>query len=175
MQILSVRSIGLAALLVESGTATTQVPDRILYDAKCLTVENNLSAAAAIAVRGERIVAVGRDEFYAGDKSDVVGSLNRLDHGEDYVDHHAFFCIRGDKSGLNHLPYEAADIDDVMVGHECLQQKCCQHMWGIGRHLIGSQLFDYRADPWGRVREHWADTDVLNAHTPLTLMQALSS
>ena len=39
-------------------------------------------------------------------------------------------------------------------------------MWGIGRHLIGSQLFDYWADPWGRVHEHWADTDVLNASTP---------
>jgi len=43
------------------------------------------------------------DEFYAGDKSNVVGSFNRLDRGDDYVDHHAFFCIRGDKSGLNHL------------------------------------------------------------------------
>ncbi len=84
----------------------------------------------------------------------------------DYVDHHAFFCIRGDKNGLNHLSFEAADIDDVMVGHEHLEKKGYQHMWGIGRHLIGSQLFDYWADPWGRVHEHWADTDVLNASIP---------
>ena len=101
------------------------------------------------------------DEFYAGDPNNVVGSFNRLDRGDDYVDHHAFFCIRGDKSGLNHLSYEAADIDDVMAGHEQLEKKGYQHMWGIGRHLIGSQLFDYWADPWGRVHEHWADTDVL--------------
>ena len=106
------------------------------------------------------------DEFYAGEKSNVVGSFNRLDRGDDYVDHHAFFCIRGDKNGLNHLSYEAADIDDVMAGHEHLEEKGYQHMWGIGRHLIGSQLFDYWADPWGRVHEHWADTDVLNARTP---------
>ena len=102
-------------------------------------------------------------------KNNVVGSFNRLDRGDDYVDHHAFFCIRGDKSGLNHLSYEAADIDDVMVGHEQLEKKGYQHMWGIGRHLIGSQLFDYWADPWGRVHEHWADTDVLNASTPPNL------
>ena len=38
-----------------------------------------------------------------------------------------------------------------------------QHMWGIGRHLLGSQVFDYWADPWGRVHEHWTDSDVLNA------------
>ena len=111
------------------------------------------------------------DEFYEGEKSNVVGSFNRLDRGEDYVDHHAFFCIRGEKSGLNHLSYEAADIDDVMVGHEHLQQKGYQHMWGIGRHRIGSQFFDYWADPWGRVHEHWADTDVLNVHAPATLME----
>ena len=53
-----------------------------------------------------------------------------------------------------------------MIGHEHLEKKGYQHMWGIGRHLIGSQLFDYWADPWGRVHEHWADTDVLNARTP---------
>ena len=69
------------------------------------------------------------DEFYAGEKTNIVGSFNRLDRGDDYVDHHAFFCIRGDKSGLNHLSYEAADIDDVMVGNEHLQKKGYQHMW----------------------------------------------
>ena len=36
-------------------------------------------------------------------------------------------------------------------------------MWGIGRHLLGSQVFDYWSDPWGRVHERWADTDRLNA------------
>ncbi|MBV9858698.1 MAG: VOC family protein [Alphaproteobacteria bacterium] len=105
------------------------------------------------------------DEVYADEKTNIVGSFNRLDRGDDYVDHHAFFCIRGDKSGLNHLSFEAADIDDVMTGHEHLKGRGYEHMWGIGRHSLGSQVFDYWADPWGRVHEHWADTDVLNAST----------
>jgi hypothetical protein len=101
-----------------------------------------------------------------------VGSFNRLDRGEDYVDHHAFFCIRGERSGLNHLSFEAADIDDIMAGHEHLSNKGkYRHMWGIGRHLIGSQFFDYWADPWGRVHEHWADSDVLNARTAPNLVE----
>ena len=37
-----------------------------------------------------------------------------------------------------------------------------EHMWGVGRHLLGSQVYDYWADPWGRVHEHWADSDRLN-------------
>jgi hypothetical protein len=36
-------------------------------------------------------------------------------------------------------------------------------MWGVGRHLLGSQVYDYWCDPWGRVHEQWADTDRLNA------------
>ncbi len=109
------------------------------------------------------------DEVYADKKENVVGSFNRLDRGEDYVDHHVFFCIRSDKAGLNHLSYEAADMDDIMIGHEHLQQKGYEHFWGIGRHSLGSQVFDYWGDPWGRVHEHWADTDVLNASVPANL------
>ena len=103
------------------------------------------------------------DDVYADSKDNIVGSFNRLDRGDDYVDHHAFFCIRGDKSGLNHFSYEAADIDDIMIGHEHMKSKGYEHFWGIGRHSLGSQVFDYWGDPWGRVHEHWADTDVLNA------------
>ena len=109
------------------------------------------------------------DEVYADEKTNIVGSFNRLDRGDDYVDHHVFFCIRGDKSGLNHLSFEAADIDDVMVGHEHMQEKGYEHYWGIGRHSLGSQVFDYWGDPWNRVHEHWADTDVLNASIPANL------
>ena len=39
--------------------------------------------------------------------------------------------------------------------------------WGIGRHVIGSQIFDYWRDPWGRIHEHWTDSDMVNAnHVP---------
>jgi catechol 2,3-dioxygenase-like lactoylglutathione lyase family enzyme len=109
------------------------------------------------------------DEVYADSKEHIVGSFNRLDRGEDHVDHHVFFCIRGDKAGLNHLSYEAADIDDIMSGHEILKEKGYEHYWGIGRHSLGSQVFDYWGDPWNRVHEHWADTDVLNASVPAGL------
>jgi len=110
------------------------------------------------------------DDVYADNKDNIVGSFNRLDRGDDYVDHHAFFCIRSDKAGINHLSYEAADIDDIMIGHEHLQGKGYEHFWGLGRHSLGSQVYDYWGDPWGRVHEHWADTDVLNASVPGNLV-----
>lgn len=113
------------------------------------------------------------DDVYAGTKDNVIGSFNRCDRGSEYVDHHVFFCIRNERAGLNHLSFEVQDIDDVFMGHEHLAQRgTYEHMWGIGRHLLGSQIYDYWSDPWGRVHEHWSDTDRLNAQNGSNLLSA---
>ncbi|HUB94744.1 MAG TPA: VOC family protein [Stellaceae bacterium] len=112
------------------------------------------------------------DEVYRGDPSHLVGSFNRCDRGEEFVDHHVFFCIGGDTAGLNHFSFEVRDVDDVMLGHEHLQSKGYEHMWGIGRHHLGSQIFDYWCDPWRRVHEHWTDSDRINIHHEPTLVPA---
>ena len=36
-------------------------------------------------------------------------------------------------------------------------------MWGIGRHVLGSQLFDYWYDPDGMEFEHYTDGDLFTA------------
>lgn len=106
---------------------------------------------------------IGSDDLYAGGEDNVVGSFNRCDCGDDFVDHHAYFAMQNEMAGLNHVSFEVHDIDDVFVGHEYLERKnSYAHVWGIGRHLLGSQVFDYWEDPWGRVHEHWADSDRLN-------------
>lgn len=113
------------------------------------------------------------DDVYAGSKDNIIGSFNRCDRGSEYVDHHVFFCIRNERAGLNHLSFEVQDIDDVFMGHEHLAQRgTYEHMWGIGRHLLGSQIYDYWSDPWGRVHEHWSDTDRLNAQNGSNLLSA---
>ena len=113
------------------------------------------------------------DDVYAGSKDNIIGSFNRCDRGKEYVDHHVFFCVRNARAGLNHLSFEVQDIDDVFMGHEYLRQLGkYEHMWGIGRHLLGSQIYDYWADPWGRVHEHWSDTDRLNVKNGSNLLSA---
>jgi hypothetical protein len=111
------------------------------------------------------------DDVYAGPKDNIIASFNRCDRGKTFVDHHVFLCLEGPKTGLNHLSFEVQSIDDVMLGHEHLRETGkYQHVWGIGRHVLGSQIYDYWKDPWGRVHEHWTDTDVLNArHRPKLL------
>jgi hypothetical protein len=113
------------------------------------------------------------DEVYAGAKDNIIASFNRCDRGDTFVDHHTFLCFESPNTGLNHLSFEVHSYDDLMLGHEHLKNAGkYEHVWGIGRHLLGSQIFDYWKDPWERVHEHWTDTDVLNARTPPNLLSA---
>ena len=119
----------------------------------------------------EMLGFIGSDDVYEGSEDNLIGSFNRFNRGSTYVDHHALFCIRNTRAGLNHLSFEVQDIDDVFMGHEHLARLGkYEHMWGIGRHLLGSQVYDYWADPWGRVHEHWSDTDRLNAKNGTNLI-----
>jgi catechol 2,3-dioxygenase-like lactoylglutathione lyase family enzyme len=102
------------------------------------------------------------DSVYAGSEDNMIGAFYRCDRGDDYVDHHTFFAIKYPTAGLQHISFEVQDIDDVFAGHDFLLEKNYEQMWGVGRHFLGSQVYDYWADPWGRMHEHWADTDRVN-------------
>jgi catechol 2,3-dioxygenase-like lactoylglutathione lyase family enzyme len=105
------------------------------------------------------------DDVYEGSTDNIVASFNRCDRGERFVDHHTLLCFESPNTGLNHLSFEVQTFDDLMVGHEHLKQRGkYRHVWGVGRHLLGSQVFDYWEDPWRRVHEHWTDSDMLNMH-----------
>jgi catechol 2,3-dioxygenase-like lactoylglutathione lyase family enzyme len=112
----------------------------------------------------EMLGLVRSEDIYQGDPDNLIGSFNRPDRGEEYVDHHAFFCRLGPTNGMNHVSFEVQDVDDLMLGHDHLTSQGYRHMWGVGRHFLGSQIFDYWCDPWGRCHEHWTDSDRLNIH-----------
>ena len=112
---------------------------------------------------------IASDNVYLGgvETGDLFGSFSRVDRGSDHVDHHAFACIQGEAAGLNHFSFEVPDIDAVFLDQDYLKSLGkYDHIWGVGRHFLGSQVFDYWSDPWGRVHEHWADSDRLTADVP---------
>jgi hypothetical protein len=87
----------------------------------------------------------------------------RCDRGDVAVDHHTFLCVGVGGLGFDHAAFEVEDIDAVMLGHEHLSAAGYDHHAGIGRHVLGSQVFDYWRDPWGHVLEHFTDGDLLDA------------
>ncbi len=116
---------------------------------------------------------ISSDEVVAGPSKALIGTFIRVDDGDDYVDHHSIFIITNPVAGLQHLSFEVQDVDAVLADHHHLKSLGrYEHMWGIGRHLLGSQIFDYWSDPFGYPHEHWADSDRLNASHPTTTWDA---
>lgn len=53
-----------------------------------------------------------------------------------------------------------------MLGHQHLKAQKREQAWGVGRHIMGSQVFVYWKDPFGNELEHWTDGDLFTAADP---------
>ncbi len=94
----------------------------------------------------------------------AIGGFLRCDRGETPTDHHTVFLLQSPRGPrFHHAAFEVTDFDDLMRGHSHLKLRGRKPVWGVGRHLLGSQIFDYWADPWGHDLEHWTDGDLFTA------------
>ena len=94
----------------------------------------------------------------------AIGAFMRCDRGDIPTDHHTLFLLQSPRApALNHAAFEVAHFDDLMVGHAHLKQDGRIPAWGVGRHILGSQIFDYWKDPFGNELEHWTDGDLFTA------------
>lgn len=87
----------------------------------------------------------------------------RLDLGDTPADHHTVVIAGGIENRYEHSAWEVADLDALGQGQQVLRANGHRHMWGIGRHVLGSQLFDYWYDDDGFEFEHYTDGDVFTA------------
>jgi catechol 2,3-dioxygenase-like lactoylglutathione lyase family enzyme len=97
----------------------------------------------------------------------------RCNRGEIPTDHHSLVIAQNVTNDFGHAAFECIDLDDIAMGQEWLKAQGWKHAWGVGRHLLGSQIFDYWRDPWGSKVEHFVDSDMYTeakeaAVTPLT-------
>jgi hypothetical protein len=102
------------------------------------------------------------DVQYLADGSTAL-CFFRLDLGDTPADHHSVVIVGGIEDKYEHSAYEVTDLDALGQGQQVLRAQGHRHMWGIGRHLLGSQLFDYWYDPEGFEYEHYTDGDVFTA------------
>lgn len=102
------------------------------------------------------------DVQYLADGSVALGFF-RLDLGDQPADHHAFVIVGGLEERYEHSAFEVVDLDAIGQGQQVLRANGHRHLWGIGRHVLGSQIFDYWYDPNGFQFEHYTDGDVFTA------------
>lgn len=102
------------------------------------------------------------DVQYLPDGSPML-TFFRLNLGNVPADHHTVVIAGGIESRYEHSAWEVADLDALGQGQQVLRANGHRHMWGIGRHVLGSQLFDYWYDADGCEFEHYTDGDVFTA------------
>ncbi|MEU6581555.1 VOC family protein [Nocardia sp. NPDC046763] len=101
--------------------------------------------------------------FYPGQRErGPVMSFIRCDRGATPADHHTLALTLGPSNRYVHSAYQVADLDALAAGGEYLLDHGYQRSWGIGRHIQGSQIFDYWRDPDGFMVEHFSDGDMFD-------------
>jgi catechol 2,3-dioxygenase-like lactoylglutathione lyase family enzyme len=91
-----------------------------------------------------------------------VMSFIRCDQGGTPTDHHTLALMLGPANQYVHSAYQVADFDALAAGGEYLRDAGYHRSWGIGRHIMGSQIFDYWRDPDGFMVEHFTDGDMFD-------------
>lgn len=104
------------------------------------------------------------DTYWAGDQQNTIAAFMHCGLGEQWTDHHTIALIASQDgiARFDHCAFEVLDLDDLFQGGEYLKERGYKHSWGVGRHVQGSQIFDYWRDPFGNKIEHWTDGDLVN-------------
>ncbi|WP_416062283.1 VOC family protein [Rhodococcus indonesiensis] len=101
--------------------------------------------------------------YYPGQRArGPVMSFIRCDRGATPTDHHTLAMVLGPSNRYVHSAYQVADLDSLAAGGEYLLDRGYRRSWGIGRHIQGSQIFDYWRDPDGFMVEHFSDGDLFD-------------
>lgn len=91
----------------------------------------------------------------------------RLNLGDTPTDHHTLAIAQGVFPTFSHAAFELVDVDAVGIGQRVMHERGWRHAWGLGRHILGSQIFDYWHDPVGDKHEHYCDGDLFTEHVPM--------
>ncbi|MGW7529028.1 VOC family protein [Streptomyces sp. NPDC054783] len=77
-------------------------------------------------------------------------------------DHHNVLVQSAPIPFLHHSSWQVDDIDEVgRSATRMLQGHPERHVWGLGRHYLGSNFFWYLKDPAGNFSEYFADMDAI--------------
>lgn len=77
-------------------------------------------------------------------------------------DHHNLLVQPAPVGFLHHSAWEMDDVDAVgSAGAALVAADARRHVWGLGRHGIGSNYFWYLRDPAGNFAEYSSDLDVI--------------
>ena len=82
-------------------------------------------------------------------------------YGRHGSDHHLIAFLASEGPGLHHSSWDVLGIGAMGVGSERLRVAGYSNQWGLGRHVIGSNYFNYIRDGSGQWWEHICHIDYI--------------
>jgi catechol 2,3-dioxygenase-like lactoylglutathione lyase family enzyme len=78
------------------------------------------------------------------------------------TDHHNVLVQQTPLAFLHHTSWQLNDVDEIGRGaSRMLEKDPSRHIWGLGRHHVGSNFFWYLCDPAGNFSEYYSDLDCI--------------
>lgn len=78
------------------------------------------------------------------------------------TDHHNVLVQQAPLNFLHHTSWQVEDVDEIGRGATAMLEKDpSRHVWGLGRHHVGSNFFWYLKDPAGNFSEYYSDLDCI--------------
>ena len=95
--------------------------------------------------------------FKVSDSLPGIGAFLRCS-----TDHHNLLVQAAPVALLHHTSWQVEDVDEIgRAASTMLAADPGRHVWGLGRHHIGSNFFWYLKDPAGNFTEYYADLDCI--------------
>jgi hypothetical protein len=93
--------------------------------------------------------------------SDYTADVIAFMHTPHGSDHHLVAFAKSHAPGLHHSSWDVGSADEVGSGMEQMRNAGWGKGWGVGRHVLGSNFFNYVEDPWGSFCEYSAGIDFI--------------
>ena len=95
--------------------------------------------------------------FKISDKVPFLASFMRCS-----TDHHNVLVQQAPVSYLHHTSWQVDNVDEIGRGATSMLAKDPgRHVWGLGKHFVGSNYFWYLRDPAGNFSEYYSDIDCI--------------
>lgn len=122
--------------------------------------------AASTAWYNQRFGLRTSDLIHEHTPDNIVTAFLRCDLDAEHADHHVLALAGSNETKAHHVSFEVQGLDDVGAGGKWMEMQGHARLWGVGRHLLGGQIFDYWRDPYGNNVEHYTDGDVFDSSHP---------
>ncbi|MFH1989944.1 MAG: VOC family protein [Pseudomonadota bacterium] len=97
------------------------------------------------------------------DSSKDIVAFTYARHG---CDHHLIAFLKSSGRGIHHSSWDMPGVEKLGIGSSQMRKEGYTHQWGVGRHVLGSNYFNYVQDSFGKWWEYNCHIDYIPAGMP---------